>query len=237
MLLESKEQLEQQVMSDPGIHLPACGRQDVQTGQVDRRVLATLEFLSVSGLHPTVSSLRCSHVPAANATNAAETSAGDAVEIMAVNGIAIAGGQGPGSITDITIRKLLTLQGTMKPSEIVSLMSYPGTDNTVAAPGHGDGIHVEFAPLTGGASDGRRGPVREHLQRGDHAGTVDPVDRAVGRDSRPEGGQRPVGGLDPRPSFLVLYGIPARSRYERTLDRLIHGLVFNRRALRRQGNR
>ena len=62
VLLETKEQLEQQVLSDPGIHLPACGRQDVQTGQVDRRVLATLEFLSVSGLHPTVSSLRCSHV-------------------------------------------------------------------------------------------------------------------------------------------------------------------------------
>ena len=36
VLLESKEQLEQQVISDPGVHLPACGRQDVQTGQVDR---------------------------------------------------------------------------------------------------------------------------------------------------------------------------------------------------------
>jgi murein DD-endopeptidase MepM/ murein hydrolase activator NlpD len=151
VLLESKEQLEQQVLSDPGIHLPACGRQDVQTGQVDRRVLATLEFLSVSGLRPTVSSLQCSHVPAASAANAAETSAGDAVEIVAVNGIAIAGHQGPGSIADITIRKLLTLQGTMKPRQIISLMSYPGTDNTLAVPGHGEGIHVEFAPLSGAA--------------------------------------------------------------------------------------
>jgi hypothetical protein len=151
VLLESKEQLEQQVLSDPGIHLPACGRQDVQTGQVDRRVLATLEFLSVSGLRPAVSSLQCSHVPAASAANAAETSAGDAVEIVAVNGIAIVGHQGPGSIADITIRKLLTLQGTMKPRQIVSLMSYPGTDNTLAAPGHGEGIHIEFAPLSGGA--------------------------------------------------------------------------------------
>jgi soluble lytic murein transglycosylase-like protein len=149
VLLESKEQLEQQVLSDPGIHLPACGRQDIQTGQVDRRVLATLEFLSVSGLHPTVSSLRCSRVAAADATNAAETSAGDTVEITAVNGVAIAGHQGPGSITDIAIRKLLTLQGTMKPSEIVSLTSYPGTGNTVAVPGDGADIRVEFAPLQG----------------------------------------------------------------------------------------
>ena len=66
VLLESKEQLEQQVLSDRGIHLATCGRQDVQTGQVDRRVLATLEFLSVSGLHPTVSSLRCTHVAPAD---------------------------------------------------------------------------------------------------------------------------------------------------------------------------
>ena len=151
VLLESKEQLEQQVLSDSGVHLPACGRQDVQTGQVDRRVLATLEFLSVSGLRPTVSSLQCSRVPPATAANAAETSAGDEVEIAAVNSIPLAGHQGPGSIADITIRKLLTLQGTMKPRQIVSLMSYPGTNNTLAAPGHGEGIHVEFAPLSGGA--------------------------------------------------------------------------------------
>jgi len=152
VLLESKEQLEQQVISDPGIHLPACGRQDIQTGQVDRRVLATLEFLSVSGLHPTVSSLRCSRVAAADATNAAETAAGDAVAITAINGMLLAGGSDPtrpGSIAGITVRKLLTLQGTMKPSEIVSPTSYPGTDNTVAAPGHGEDIRVEFTPLQG----------------------------------------------------------------------------------------
>ena len=111
VLLETKEQLEQQVLSDPGIHLPACGRQDVQTGQVDRRVLATLEFLSVSGLHPTVSSLRCSHVAPADAANAAETAAGDTVAITAINGIAIAGGQGPGSIAEIAIHKLLDAAG------------------------------------------------------------------------------------------------------------------------------
>ena len=132
-----------------------CLPVEVSRDDIDRRLLATLEFLSVSGLRPTVSSLQCSHVPAASAANAAETSAGDAVEIVAVNGIAIAGGSDPtrpGSIADITIRKLLTLQGTMKPRQIISLMSYPGTDNTLAVPGHGEGIHVEFAPLSGAAS-------------------------------------------------------------------------------------
>jgi transglycosylase-like protein with SLT domain len=151
VLLESKEQLEQQVLSDRGIHLATCGRQDVQTGQVDRRVLATLEFLSISGLRPTVSSLKCTHVAAATAANAAETSAGDAIEIAAVNGVAIADGQGPGSIADITIHKLLTLQGTMRPNRIISLTSVPGAANTSASPGQRNSIRVEFAPLQSGA--------------------------------------------------------------------------------------
>jgi hypothetical protein len=150
VLLASKEQLEQQVLNDPGIHLGRCGHEDVQTGQIDRRVLATLEFLSVSGLRPTVSSLACSRVAPADAKNAAETSAGDAVDITAINGISIAGGSDParpGSIADITVRKLLTLQGTMRPSQIVSQMSYPGAPNTLALPGHEKSIHVAFAPL------------------------------------------------------------------------------------------
>ena len=52
VLLESKQQLEPQVLHDSGITLGACGRQDVQSGSVDKRVLAMLEYLSVSGLKP-----------------------------------------------------------------------------------------------------------------------------------------------------------------------------------------
>jgi hypothetical protein len=161
VLLESKEQLEQQVLSDHGIHLATCGRQDVQTGQVDRRVLATLEFLSVSGLHPTVSSLQCTHVAAATAANAAETSAGDALQIAAVNGVPIADRSDPSrssAIAEIVIHKLSNLQGTMRPSAIVSLKSVPGIANTVAAPGQRNSIRVEFAPLQG--ETGSRGRAR-----------------------------------------------------------------------------
>src|ERR1019366_5030433 len=49
VLLESKQQLEPQVLHDGGIGLGRCGRQDVQSGRVDRRVLAALEYLAVSG--------------------------------------------------------------------------------------------------------------------------------------------------------------------------------------------
>ena len=58
-LLESKTQLEQQVPREASIHLAACERHLIADGRVDRRVLATLAFLSASGLHPSVSSRTC----------------------------------------------------------------------------------------------------------------------------------------------------------------------------------
>jgi soluble lytic murein transglycosylase-like protein len=147
VLLESKEQLEQQVLANPDISIYPCGRQDIQTGQIDKRVLATLEFLAVSGLKPTVSALKCGHSELTTEGNVSEHSTGDAVDISEINGTPIIGHQGQGSITDTTIRKLLTLQGSMKPHQIISLMSYPGTDNTMAKADHYNHIHVGFRPL------------------------------------------------------------------------------------------
>jgi Transglycosylase SLT domain len=147
IMLMSKEQLQRSVLADPRVTIYECGRQDVATGAIDRRVLATLAFLSASGLELTVTSLNCGHGYYTASGNVSEHSSGSAVDIAAVNGIPIAGHQGSGSITDITIRRLLTLQGTMKPHQIISLMTYPGTDNTLALPDHADHIHVGFHPV------------------------------------------------------------------------------------------
>ncbi len=146
VLLMSKEQLQQRVLADPNVSIYQCGRQDIASGQIDRRVLATIEFLVASGLRPTISALKCGHSYYTTSGNVSEHSSGDAVDIAAVNGIPIAGHQGSGSITDITIRRLLTLQGAMKPHQIISLMTYPGTDNTLALPDHWNHIHVGFRP-------------------------------------------------------------------------------------------
>jgi soluble lytic murein transglycosylase-like protein len=148
VLLESKEQLQRQVLSNGAIEIYPCGRQDIETGQIDRRVLATLEFLAVSDLDPTVSALKCGHSEDTTEGNVSEHFTGDAVDISEINGTPIDGHQGPGSITDTTIRKLLTLQGSMKPHQIISLMSYPGADNTLAKADHYNHIHVGFAPDT-----------------------------------------------------------------------------------------
>src|SRR5947209_18845900 len=43
VLLLSKEQLQRRVLSDPRVKVYACGRQDISHGQIDRRVLASIE--------------------------------------------------------------------------------------------------------------------------------------------------------------------------------------------------
>ncbi len=151
ILLESKAQLQQQVLADPSIDIYSCGRRDIQAGQIDQRVLATLEFLSTSGLKPSVTALKCGSSLANTAFDKtgqlSDKAAGTGVDISAINGIPVTGHQGQGSITDIAIRRLLTLQGTFKPHEIDSLMSYPSTDNTFAMSDHADRIHIGFATL------------------------------------------------------------------------------------------
>ena len=152
ILLMSKESLQRRVLTDSRIQVYGCGRTDIRAGNIDRRVLATLEFLSASGLKPSVTSLECGHGVMTASGNVSEHSSGSAVDIAAINGIPILGHQGEGSITDMTIRRLLTLQGTMKPHQIISLMTFDGADNTLSLPDHADHIHVGFRPLYGSDS-------------------------------------------------------------------------------------
>ena len=149
VLLESKNQLEQQVRRDASVHMRACERRNVQTGRVDRRVLAVLEFLAVSGLKPTVTGLRCAGSPTALAGNASVGADAYTVKITAVNGTPIAGHQGQGSVADTTIRKLLTLQGFNRPLRIVSDTNVPGTNNTLVKSSARDYVYVAFSPPSG----------------------------------------------------------------------------------------
>jgi hypothetical protein len=142
----SKQQLTERILSDPHVQIYACGRRDIQAGVIDRRVLAAVEFLSTSGLDPSVSGLQCGHsLTGASGTDPAGAT-GASVDISKINGIPILGHQGAGSITDITIRRLLTLQGAMKPNQIISLMSYKTQANTLALPDHANRIQITYTP-------------------------------------------------------------------------------------------
>jgi murein DD-endopeptidase MepM/ murein hydrolase activator NlpD len=147
VLLLPKPQLQKRVLADDRIDIYPCGREDVRTGQIDRRVLATLEYLAESGFKPTVSALKCGHSLMTSSGNISEHSSGNAVDISKVNGIPIIGHQDKGGITDQAVHRLMALQGTMEPHQIISLLDFGR--NTMALPDHNDHIHVGFRPLFG----------------------------------------------------------------------------------------
>jgi hypothetical protein len=144
VLLLSKPELQRRALDDPRLEVYSCGREDIQTGQVDRRVLATLEYLTAKGYRLTITSLKCGHSIYTTSGNVSAHSSGNAVDIAQVNGIPIIGHQGPGSITEAVISDLLQLQGNMEPQQIISLMDMGGP--TFVMSDHDDHIHVGFNP-------------------------------------------------------------------------------------------
>jgi len=144
VLLASKSQLQRQVLADPNLEIYSCGRQDIASGQIDRRVLAVLEYLVARGYKLTITSLKCGHSIMTTSGNVSAHSTGDAVDIAMVNGIPIYGNQGKGTITEAVINDLLKLQGPMEPAQIISLMEMGGP--TFAMSDHDDHIHVGYTP-------------------------------------------------------------------------------------------
>jgi hypothetical protein len=147
ILLLPKPQLEKRVLHDDRIDIYAAGRDDIRSGQIDRRVLATLEYLAESGLRPTVSCLKSGHSLYTKSGNISEHSSGNAVDISEINGIPILGHQDPGGVTEQAVRRLMLLQGTMTPHQVISLLDFGA--NTLAMADHNDHIHVGFRPLFG----------------------------------------------------------------------------------------
>ena len=148
VLLLSKEQLQKRVLADEALEIYECGRSDIATGQIDRRVLAMLEYLVAKGFEMTITSLKCGHSIMTSSGYVSEHSTGDAVDIPVINGVPVTGHQGPGTLADELIRTVLALQGTMHPDQVISLEDLPG-ETSFALPDHYDHVHVGFTPLSG----------------------------------------------------------------------------------------
>jgi Transglycosylase SLT domain len=157
VLLMSKAALIQRVLSDPALSIYSCGRQDIQSGQIDRRTLAMLEYLVAKGYRLTITSLKCGHSYYTASGGVSAHSYGAAVDIAAVNGLSILGNQGPGSITEAVLKDLMLLQGTMRPSQLISLMELGPP--TFAMGDHADHIHVGYSFTTGGSSIQQLGQI------------------------------------------------------------------------------
>jgi hypothetical protein len=147
IMLLPKPLLEKRVLSDPRIKIYPGGRNDIKTGQIDRRVLVVLAYLAESGLEPTVSCLKSGHSEMTSSGNVSEHWSGNAVDISAINGVPINGHQGPGDVAEQTVKRLMMLQGTLEPHQIISLLDFGR--NTLAMGDHADHVHVGFQPLFG----------------------------------------------------------------------------------------
>jgi hypothetical protein len=152
VLLLSKDSLEQRVLADKGLSIYPCGRQDIETGQIDRRVLAVLEYLRSKGFTLTITALKCGHSYLTSSGNVSEHSTGDAVDIAEINGVPVTGHQGPGTLVDELIKDVLQLQGVMHPHQVISLEDLPG-ETSFALPDHYDHVHIGYHPLASETSE------------------------------------------------------------------------------------
>ena len=174
-------------------------------GRIDRRVLAVLAFLAESGMNPTVTSLQCGHGTYTTSGNVSYHSMGSAMDIAAINGVPILGHQEPGGVTDRAVRAILTLQGTMVPAELISLLDLGGPSFAMAD--HDDHIHVGYRP----------GEGTGHPEAGDVAGAATAIleasqwDKVVGH----------VGAIrNPRIQEQIDWHDPANEscKYKRAMD-------------------
>ena len=110
-------------------------------------MLASLAYLAESGMRPTVTSLKCGHGFYTSSGNVSHHSSGNAVDIAQINGMPILGHQDKGGVTEQAVERLMLLQGTMRPDQIISLLDMG--QNTVAMGDHDDHIHLGWRPLFG----------------------------------------------------------------------------------------
>jgi len=179
VLLLSKEALQRRVLADEGIELPECDRIEIRAGQIDRRLLAAVAYLSEQGFRLTITSMLCGrHGSITTSGNVSNHSFGNAVDIAMINGVPVLGHQGPGTLTHELLEAVLRLQGTLVPDELISLEELGGP--SFAMGDHADHVHIGYSPLPG-SGEGQPGYVQllkpdQWLRLTDRLGEIDNPD-------------------------------------------------------------
>jgi murein DD-endopeptidase MepM/ murein hydrolase activator NlpD len=149
VLLLSKEALIRRVLADRrGIEVSDCDRAEIRNGQIDRRLLAALAYLSEQSFRLTISSMLCGRRGSITTSgHISNHSYGNAADIALINGVPVLGHQGPGSVTEDLLRAVLRLQGTLVPDELISLQQLGGP--SFAMSDHADHVHLGYSPVPG----------------------------------------------------------------------------------------
>jgi hypothetical protein len=137
-----KTRLGEKVLNDPRVSIYAGGRGDIESGRVNVRVLAVIEYLADSFGQVTVSCLISGHRLYARPGVISAHIYGLAADISEVGGTSIFGHQQPGGITERAVRDVLLLPPALMPKQVISLLGLGGPSFPLA--NHYDHIHIGY---------------------------------------------------------------------------------------------
>jgi hypothetical protein len=137
-----KTRLGEKVLNDPRVSIYAGGRGDIESGRVNVRVLAMIEYLADSFDQVTVSCLISGHRLYARPGVISAHIYGLAADISEVGGTPITGHQQPGGITERAVRDVLLLPPELMPKQVISLLGLGGPSFPLA--NHYDHIHIGY---------------------------------------------------------------------------------------------
>ncbi len=139
--------LQKRVLRDRRVHLTRAGRSDIRHGRVDPRVLVSLEYLANAFHKLGVSDLVSGGELFSRSGTVSAHLYGRAVDISSLHGVEVKGHQGPGTLTEQAIRRLLLLPRSLRPRQVISLMDVDGpTGNrgSFALPDHYNRIQIDY---------------------------------------------------------------------------------------------
>ena len=122
--------------------LNAAAQNDIQTGQIDSRVINLLAMLTQK-YSLTLSSLKSDHSLTTASGNVSNHSGGRAMDIASVNGVSCTD-QSAGSPCTEVGRFLASLPDGIKPTELIYGWDLDGSGTAFAMSDHTDHIHAGF---------------------------------------------------------------------------------------------
>ena len=137
-----KTDLGNKILNDPRVSIYAGGRGDIESGRVNVRVLAVIEYLADSFGQVTVSCLISGHRLYARPGVISAHIYGLAADISEVGGVPIYGHQQPGGVTERAVRDVLLLPPELMPKQVISLLGLGGPSFPLA--NHYDHIHIGY---------------------------------------------------------------------------------------------
>ena len=141
-LEKAKERLTKRLLETEGVLIYQGGREDLEAGRVDVRVVVLLGYLAKRYDRLTVSSLFSGHRMFARPGVVSAHMYGHAVDVAAVAGTSIAGHQQPGGVTEDAVRSILLLPSELQPRQVISLLGLGGPSFPLRD--HGDHIHIGY---------------------------------------------------------------------------------------------